>query len=275
MSFNVCVVSTKGGVGKTTLSVNLSAYLAQVFGQRVLLVDADPQPTASSYFNLLELAPYGLTEFIAMARLDEVISRTAIDNLDLIYSNDPDGKLRDWVRDAVDGRVRLKHRLAQLNDRYDVVMIDTQGAIGPLQDAAVAAAQLLLSPIPPEILPAREFLRGTVAMLERLSPMAYLGAPIGPLRGVIYKADRTVDARTLIEAMRSASFLPGKGALSILETVVPSAVAYRDAATRKLPVHQFDGRQRAVIASLVAELFPQLIHADVRDPQTSSLRKVS
>ena len=245
-------------VGKTTLSVNLAAYLASL-GQRVLLVDADPQPTASSYFKLDYQAPNGLTEFIASATSTEVISRTEVENLDLIYSDDPDGKLRDWIRDAVDGRVRLKYMLARLDEHYDFILIDTQGAVGPLQDTAVAAAHLLLSPIPPEILSAREFIRGTVAMLERLKPMAYMGAPIGPLRGVIYKTDRTADAKTIIEAIRSESFLPSKGAISILETVIPSAVAYREAATRKAPVHQVDPRQAKVIAALAVELFPSLL----------------
>lgn len=257
MSMITCVVSTKGGVGKTTLSVNLAAYLASL-GQRVLLVDADPQPTASSYFALSHRAPGGITEFMVSADAGGVITKTSVENLDLIYSNDPEGKLRDWIRDAVDGRVRLKYMLGRLEERYDFILIDTQGAVGPLQDTAVAAANLLLSPIPPEILSAREFIRGTVAMLDRLKPMAYLGAPIGPLRGVIYRTDRTCDARTIIEAMRSESFLPSKGAISILETVIPAAVAYREAATRKTAVHQVDARQAQIISALAMELFPSL-----------------
>ena len=185
MNIKITVVSTKGGVGKTTLTANLGGVLADL-GQRVLLVDADPQPTLSSYYRLRLSAPHGLTRLIVDASVEEVISHTQINNLDLIYSDDPDAKVRDWIRDAVDGRVRLKHILSKLDDCYDLILIDTQGAVGPMQDAAVAAADLLLSPIPPEILSAREFVRGTVEMLDRLRPMSYLGAPIGPLRGVIY-----------------------------------------------------------------------------------------
>lgn len=65
-------------------------------------------------------------------------------------------------------------------------------------------------PPSPEILSAREFVRGTVAMLERLRPMAYLGAPIGPLRGIIYRQDRTRDGRRIAAELRSEAFLPSR-----------------------------------------------------------------
>ena len=265
MTFCITITSTKGGVGKTTLTANFGAYLADL-RQHVLLIDADPQPTLSSYFPLQWTAPGGLTRMLVEADTDEVMSRTVIDGLDLIYSDDLDGKLRDWIRDAVDGRVRLRHLLQRpIFESYDFILIDTQGAIGPLQDAAVAAADLLLSPIPPDTLSAREFVRGTVAMLERLRPLAYLGAPIGPLRGVIYRQDRTLDARWIVEELRSESYLPSKGAITILDTFIPSAVAYREAATFKQPVHRLDPKRRGsspcaleTLQALCAELFPHL-----------------
>lgn len=266
MSFNICTVSTKGGVGKTTLTANLGALLADL-GQRVLLVDADPQPTLSSYYALQHTAPAGLTRLMVDAADDGVVSATTIPRLDLIYSDDPDGRLRDWIRDAVDGRVRLRHLLHRpaFAEAYDFVLIDTQGAVGPLQDAAVAAADLLISPIPPEILSAREFVRGTLAMLERLRPMAYLGAPIGPLRGVIYRQDRTTDARRIAAELRSESYLPSKGSITILDAAVPASVVYREAATLRTPAHRLDPRRKGqspcaheVLYALTVELFPHL-----------------
>jgi chromosome partitioning related protein ParA len=208
MAIYITITSTRGGVGKTTLTANLGAYLADL-GQTALLVDADPQPTLSSFFPLRHRAPGGLTRLMVEAACEDVVSQTTLDRLDLVYSDDPDGKLRDWIRDAVDGRVRLKHLL----DRppfahYDVILIDTQDAVGPLQDAAVAAADILLSPIPPEILSAREFVRGTVTMLERLRPMAFLGAPIGPLRGILYRLDRSRDARRFAAALGLEPLIP-------------------------------------------------------------------
>lgn len=258
----ITIVSTKGGVGKTTLTANLGGILAD-FGYRVLLIDADPQPTLSSYYRLEQRADDGLKNFLIESASQHAISKTAIENLDIVLSDDPDGKLRDWIRDAPDGRVRLRYILSYLEDQYDFVLIDTQGAVGPLQDAAVTAADFMLSPIPPEILSAREFVRGTVSMIKRLEPMARLGAPIGPLRGVIYRMDRTVDAKLIADELRKASFTPSKGAISILETVIPNAVAYREAATRKVPVHRMEAKNtvhnaKETMIDLARELIPNL-----------------
>jgi chromosome partitioning related protein ParA len=276
MSIIVCIVSTKGGVGKTTLTANLGGYLADR-GQRVLLVDADPQPTLSSYYTLDRKAPAGLTDLIVHTRTEGVFSRTAIGGLDLIYSDDPEGKLRDWILHDPAGRIRLKHVLnLPAFHPYDIILIDTQGAVGPLQDAAVAAADFLVSPIPPEVLSAREFVRGTVAMIDRLRPMHYFGAPIGPLRGVIYKQDRTVDAREIVEELRSEAFLPSKGAISVAGAVVPASVVYREAATLGVPVHRHDAVRRGVgpsaaevMAALAAELFPHLGGRATDQPETA------
>lgn len=265
----ITIVSTKGGVGKTTLTANIGGILAD-FGYRVLLIDADPQPTLSSYYQIKYRAEQGLKHFLINSAVDAVISHTRIDNLDIILSDDPQGKLRDWIRDTVDGRVRLKYSLMPLEAHYDFVLIDTQGAVGPLQDAAVAAADFMLSPIPPEILSAREFVRGTVAMIQRLEPMARLGAPIGPLRGVIYRQDRTIDARNIAAELRKAAFLPSKGAITILNTVIPNAVAYREAATHKMPVHRFERSRKGkamsaleTMQALAQELIPNLPDLDV------------
>jgi len=180
----VTIVSTKGGVGKTTLTANLGALLADL-GIRVLMIDADVQPTLSSYYSVIHPAPsgpegwpQGLTKLVHDAAISsDIISHTAIENLDIIVSDDPQVKLPNWILHTADGRVRIKYALMGIEDAeiYDVVLIDTQGAIGPLQDAAVLAADFLLSPVPPEILSAREFLRGTAGELyKRLQPMERL-----------------------------------------------------------------------------------------------------
>ena len=282
MAIKICIVSTKGGVGKSTLTANLGGFLADL-GQRVLLIDADSQPTLSSYYHITHLAPYGLTDFIVQARSEDVVSHTNIEGLHLIYSDDPDGKLRDWVRDAVDGRVRLKFILARPEfEAYDFILLDTQGAIGAVQDAIVPAADLLLSPIPPEILSAREFVRGTVGMLQRLEPMKYMGAPIAPLRGLIYRQDRTVDARQIADELRSEAFLPSRGAITILHTAVPASVTYREAASLNLPVHRHDRKSRGstpcaavVMATLVAELFPHLAEAARALARGEAIREIA
>jgi chromosome partitioning related protein ParA len=264
MALKITITSTKGGVGKTTLSANLGAILADL-GQRVLLVDADVQPTLSSYYPLEQRSRNGLSHLITTASTGDIISQTSIKGLDLIYSDDPQGKLETWLLHAPDGRIRLRYLLARLDMAYDIILIDTQGAIGVLQDAAILAADFLVSPIPPEILSAREFSRGTIAMIERLRPMVNMGAPVGPLRGLIYRQDRTVDARQIAQQLKRETFGPSKGAITILDTVIPNIVAYREAATKRIPVHHWETKRtgptasaRETMLALVHELFPHL-----------------
>ena len=264
MALKVTITSTKGGVGKTTLTANLGGLLADT-GYKVLLVDADVQPTLSSYYSLKARAAHGLSTVITEATTDGVVSHTAIERLDLVLSDDPESMLQNWILHTPDGRVRLKHLLARFDPDYDFILIDTQGAVGPLQDTAVLAADLLLSPIPPEILSAREFARGTLHMLERLRPMACLGAPVGPLRGLIYRMDRTVDARRIAHELCRKTYGASKGAVTILKTVIPGMVAYREAATARIPVHRWEPQRPGPTASahevmhaLVRELFPHL-----------------
>jgi putative ATP-binding cassette transporter len=97
MAFCITITSTKGGVGKTTLTARRGAYLADL-GQTVLLVDADPQPTLSSYFPLRERAPWGLTRLMVEAATNGVISATTLDRL---------GSLAEAI-DAVDSERRTE-----------------------------------------------------------------------------------------------------------------------------------------------------------------------
>lgn len=250
----ITICSTKGGVGKTTLTANLAGLLASL-GSRVLMLDADVQPALSSYYQLTHEARAGLRSLLIEADLTNTISTTDA-GCDLVYSDDPEGKLQDWVLHTPDGRTRLKYLLNQLKPHYDFILIDTQGAVGPLQDAAVIAADLLLSPIPPETMSAREFARGTLGMLERLQPITYYTTlQIAPLHGLLYRVDRTRDAANVGREVREA--LGGEGTtITIMDAMIPAAVAWREAATQRVPVHTLTKYPMAKLAlmAVAAEL---------------------
>ena len=261
------VTSTKGGVGKTTLTANLGALLADM-GLRVLLIDADVQPSLSKYFPLAVAKPAaGLTEVIVRGAVSaSCITATAYQNLDIVISDDPEGNLPHWLLNRIDRGFRLRFALQSpaVIDAYDCVLIDTQGAIGPLQDAAVLAADILVSPITPEILSAREFRDGTMELLDRLEPGGALGASLGPMKAVIYRQDRSADARIIASGIRE-DFIKLKGRVAVLETVVPHAKAYKEAATLRVPVHRHERKRDGptpsaytVMHQLAWELIPSL-----------------
>ncbi|EME5929493.1 AAA family ATPase, partial [Escherichia coli] len=171
------VVSTKGGEGKSTQSANLAGFLADA-GIRTLLIDGDhAQPTASNIFPLTYEASAGLFELLMrtadLSYPDNIISRTAIDGLDLIVSNDPHEQLKTAMLHAPDGRLRLRNVLQHplfLNN-YDVIIVDSQGARSVMLEMIVLSATDsvvgMVNPVLPDV---REFIRGTVNVMENLLP---------------------------------------------------------------------------------------------------------
>lgn len=274
----ISVVSTKGGVGKTTLTANLSPLLADL-GFRVLMMDADVQPSLSKYFPLHKTAPNGIVEFLLGDNSDEniisCISKTIYPNLDIVLSNNITGDIQTKIQQRLDRSVLLKSKLSHpaITKQYDFVVIDTQGSVGALQDAACFAANLLLSPMVPTILSAREFVTGTIDMIERLSVGENIGLITPPLAGVIYAQDRTRDAKDIANEIRNYfnQFIDGKKRL--LKTVVPNAKAYKEAASLRQPVHCHDRFQTNktecaydIMHDLVYEICPPIAERQLEAP---------
>jgi chromosome partitioning related protein ParA len=264
MAIKITITSTKGGVGKTTLCANLAGILADL-GQRVLAVDADIQPTLSSYYDLEDRAPSGLMTLVTGATTSGVISRSTLPGPGhhsvrrpgrKSAELDPASARRAGPAAPSDGEPG--RRVRRHPDRH-------AGRRGTAPGRRGARCRLPAVPHPPEILSAREFARGTLGMLERLKPMAYMGAPVGPLKGLLYRMDHTRDARLIANELRQESYAPSRGAIAILNTVVPNTVIYREAATARIPVHRFERTRSGptpsahdTMAALVNELFPHL-----------------
>ncbi|MDX8377496.1 MAG: ParA family protein [Mariprofundales bacterium] len=259
----ISTISTKGGVGKTTLTANLAGYFADK-GYKVLLLDADIQPTLSSYYTITNKAPAGLTEMLTLMQTDNIISHASDAKVDIIYSNDPQGKLANWLLHRPDGRMRMRTCLKKLQNDYDFIIIDTQGAAGMLLEAAIIASDLLLAPIPPEILSAREFARGTARVISEITPLfEMMNIPIPPVKGVLYRVDRSKDARLIAEQLRSDDYSKATG-ITVLKTQVPYAKAYKEAASQQVPVHQHEpkrrnGAQTPCAAEIMAALAQELV----------------
>ena len=132
------VVATKGGVGKTTVAANLGGLLADI-GYRVLLIDADVQPSLSRYFALAHDADHGLTRMVMAGSLTpDCISQIELPPaslpgehallnaqggfLHLVKSDTRDGKLQDWLSNRLDRLVRIRMAIKNtaLSDSYDV-----------------------------------------------------------------------------------------------------------------------------------------------------------
>ncbi|MGF6318065.1 ParA family protein [Pseudomonas frederiksbergensis] len=262
----VSVVSTKGGVGKTTVAANLGGLLADA-GLRVLLLDLDSQPTLSSYYALSQKSVAGAYELIALnlTAPAQIVSRTVIAGLELIISNDDQGQLSTLLLHAPDGRLRLRNLLDNFRSSYDLLLIDTQGARSVLLEMAILASDFALSPITPEMLAARELRRGTLKLFSELEPFGHLGITPPPLRLLLNQVNSIrVDTRMIIRGLRET--FAGATNISVLETVVPDRVAYLNAASLSLPVHRIETRRSRerrspsaleTMQALAIELFPE------------------
>ncbi|HDR9277857.1 TPA: ParA family protein [Burkholderia vietnamiensis] len=271
----ISFVSTKGGVGKTTVAANLGGLLA-AFGMKVLAIDADVQPSLSKFFPVHYRSPRGLSAVVTSGGNPsaDCISRTIFSNLDLIYSDTPDATLQSWLNRREDRLMIMRRAMrSPLLEPYDVVLIDTQGAVGELQKSAAMAADFMVSPVKPDALSAGEFVTGTIDMLDHLNRLADFGESFrsGDLLALINAHERTVNARVLAAVLRQR--FANHRRVRVLDTVVPSAAAYAAAATARVPVHDFDRRRRFgnsawnVMHRLAWELFPSLAHVYAGSPR--------
>lgn len=262
----VSVISTKGGVGKTTVVANLGGLLADA-GLRVLLLDLDSQPTLSSYYTLSREAASGAYELIALNLTEpaQIVSTTTITGLDLILSNDDQGRLSTLLLHAPDGRLRLRNLLEGLRAHYDLLLIDTQGARSVVLEMAVLASDLALSPITPEMLAARELHRGTLKLLSDLEPFRHLGIATPPLRLLLNQVNAVkLDTRMIMHGLRET--FAGAATITVLNTVIPDRVAYLNAASLGLPAHRIERHRNCgtnspstleTMQALAIELFPE------------------
>lgn len=263
----ISVISTKGGVGKTTITANLGGFLADA-GLRVLMIDLDIQPTLSSYYKLRSIALCGIYELIATNELSlsKLISKTTIDNLDLIFSNDDKGQLNTLLLHAPDGRFRLKNLLPIFEQHYDVILIDTQGARSITLEMAIIASNRLISPVTPKTLAAREFRRGTVQLLDDMSSYRHLGIELPGIEMLLNRVPTVSNNAKLIQSMLNNLFKDQSG-INLLNSIFPALeAAYESAAIKALPVHRIEykkpmGRKSPAaidtIRDLAIELLPQ------------------
>ncbi|WP_100615668.1 ParA family protein [Confluentibacter citreus] len=144
----IAIANQKGGVGKTTTSINLAASLG-VLEKKVLLIDADPQANATSGIGIdvesIEIGTYQLLEHSSTAR--EAIIKTNTPNLDIIPSHIDLVAIEIELVDKEEREYMLKKALKEIKNDYDFIIIDCAPSLGLLTLNALTAADAVIIPI--------------------------------------------------------------------------------------------------------------------------------
>ena len=233
MGLIIAIANQKGGVGKTTTAINLSASLA-VADRTCLLVDCDPQGNATTGLGLdrLELKG-GLYEFIlGPAAEEEAITKTSLPRLDLIGSStDLIGIEVEMV--SVDEReYRLKKRLMPLKDRYDYIFVDCPPSLGFMTLNALTAADSVLVPLQCEYYA----LEGLSQLLKTVKAVKNSLNPSLELAGILltmYDSRNNLSLQVAEEVREH--FKDG-----VFKTVIPRNVRLSEAPSHGKPVLLYD-----------------------------------
>lgn len=246
----IALANQKGGVGKTTSSVNLSSSLA-FLGKKVLLVDIDPQGNASSGVGVnkgeMEHCIYDV--LVDDVAIQDVLQKTDLDNLNVIPATIQLAGAEVELVPAISREIRLKKAIDSIRDDYDYVIIDCPPSLGLLTLNALTAADSVLIPVQCEYyaLEGLSQLLNTIRIVQK-----HLNEDL-EIEGVLLTM---LDARTnlgiqVIEEVKK--YFQNK----VFNTIIPRNVRLSEAPSHGKPILLYDAKSKG--AEVYLELAKEVV----------------
>ena len=231
----IAIANQKGGVGKTTTSINLSAALAAQ-GKRVLIIDTDPQGNATSGFgvekNELDNTVYEL--MLGECSIKECILSEVIPNLDMLPTNVNLAAIEIETIDVENKEYILKNELDWVKDKYDFILIDCPPSLSMLTVNAMSAADSVLVPIQCEYYA----LEGLSQLIHTINLVkSRLNADL-EMEGVVFTM---YDSRTNLSAEVVENVKENLNQ-TIYKSIIPRNVRLAEAPSHGKPIILYDSR---------------------------------
>jgi len=227
----ISIVNNKGGVGKTTTTLNLGSALAKA-GKSVLLVDFDPQSSLTIYmgFNPLSFKKNSYHVITRKAKPKDVIVKTRIPNVDLLPAS-MDLSAAEIEMTALFGRENiLREQLASIADYYDFALIDNMPSLSILTVNSLMASNYIIVPIEPTFLAYKglEIIDQTVKEIKRYhSGLKILGVVMTMVD------ERSNHTKEVMKKIRES--------FPVFSTYIKRSIKFADASVRNQPIESYAG----------------------------------
>ena len=252
MSKVIAVFNQKGGVGKTTTNVNLTASLGTM-GKKILVLDLDPQGNTPSGYGIekyeVERTIYDV--IIDGVDISETILKTEFENIDIVSSDTDLAGCEIELTSRDNREYILKNAIDKVRDNYDYIFIDCPPSLGMLTINSLTAVDSVLIPIQCEYyaLEGVSQLMGTIKLVKsRLNPeLDIQGVVLSMFDG---RANLSIQ---VVEEVKK--YFRG----SVYTTLIPRNVRLAEAPSHGMPVHYYDSKCKGAVAYMeLAEEFIDL-----------------